>query len=129
MHLKGFSISRILPKEKSTVSTETIGVEGWRAVETLSQQSNSSVKYKRRSDIQVMGMICFYILTKGEHPFGKTSDERTTNLQKGRPVDCREISNPAARELISWMLEHDIEKRPYVDEALKHPYLSGKQLH
>ena len=129
MHLTDFGMSRILSKRELTVNTETIGTKGWRPVETQSEQSNSSVKYKRRSDIQVMGMICFYILTKGEHPFGKTSDERTKNLQRGRPVNYGDISDHAARELISWMLEHDIKKRPHVEDALKHPYLSGKQLH
>ena len=79
-----------------------------------------------------MGMICFYILTKGKHPFGTKPEERENNLTDGRPVDYGEISNPSARELISWMLEQDIKKRPHVDEALNHPYLqeqSGKQLH
>ena len=129
MHLTDFGISRILPEGESTVSTETIGTKGWRPVETLSEQSNSKVKYKRRSDIQVMGMICFYILTKGKHPFGTKPHERETNQINGKAVDYGEITNPSARALISWMLEHDIEKRPYVDEALKDPYLSGKQLH
>ena len=132
MHLTDFGISRILPEEESTVSTETTGTKGWRAVETLPEQDKCRVKHRRRSDIQVMGMICFYILTKGKHPFGTTSEERENNLKNGRPVEYGEISNSSARELISWMLEQDIKNRPHADEALNHRYLqkqSGKQLH
>ena len=129
MHLTDFGISRVLPDGESTVDTVTIGTKGWRAVETLPEQPNCRVKHKRRSDIQVMGMICFYILTKGKHPFGTTSEERTKNLKDGKEVDYKEITNLSARELITRMLERDIKKRPHVEEALKHPYLSGKQLH
>ena len=126
MHLTDFGTSRILPEEESGVGTETIGAKGWKAVETLSEEPNCRVKHRRRSDIQVMGMICFYILTRGIHPFGSTPHKRTKNLRNGKPVDYDKIADRSARELISWMLERDIKKRPHVDKALKHPYLSGK---
>ena len=46
MHLTDFVISRIVPEGESTVSTETIGTKGWRAVETLPEQPNCRVKQR-----------------------------------------------------------------------------------
>ena len=81
------------------------------------------VKYKRKSDVQVVGMLCYYILTRGQHPFGLAEYDRVKNLLENNPVGLTTLSNPIARDLISWMLQHKIEDRPYVAEALTHPYL------
>lgn len=49
------------------------------------EDENRNVVYKRRSDIQVAGMLAFYVLTKGKHPFGDISYERPMNIRAGRP--------------------------------------------
>ena len=67
-------------------------------------------------------MVAFYTLTKGEHPFGEKPD-RQRNLLDGNPVYLVKMEDPAAKDLISWMLKHDPEDRPTAREALKHPYL------
>ena len=59
-------------------------------------------------------MICFYILTKGEHPFGGRND-RVANIAKGDPVYLDNLSD-----------SNDINKRPYVEEALRDPYLQHR---
>ena len=71
-------------------------------------------------------MVAFYILTKGEHPFGEEPD-RQRNLLDGNPVYLDNLKDPAARDLISWMLNHDPKDRPSAKEALKHPYLQSKK--
>ena len=71
-------------------------------------------------------MIAFYILTKGEHPFGEGPD-RERNLLDGNPVYLDNLEDLAAKDLISWMLSHDPKKRPSAKEALKHPYLQSKK--
>ena len=72
-------------------------------------------------------MVAFYILTKGEHPFGKKPD-RLRNLLDGKPVGLDKLKDDAAKDLIYWMLSHDPKHRPAAEEALKHPYLqSAKQ--
>ena len=67
-------------------------------------------------------MVAFYTLTKGEHPFGEEAD-RQRNLLDGNPVYLDKLKDPAAKDLISWMLKHDPKDRPTAKEALKHPYL------
>ena len=67
-------------------------------------------------------MVAFYVLTKGEHPFGEKPD-RLRNLLEGKPVGLDKLKDDAAKDLISWMLNHDPKDKPSADEALKHPYL------
>ena len=72
-------------------------------------------------------MVAFYIVTKGEHPFGEEPD-RHRNLLDGNPVYLHKLKkDPAAKDLISWMLSHDPKDRPSAQEALKHPYLQPKK--
>ena len=71
-------------------------------------------------------MVAFFILTKGEHPFGEKPD-RDRNLLDGNPVYLDKVKDPAAKDLISWMLNHDPKKRPAAQEALKHPYLQSEK--
>ena len=67
-------------------------------------------------------MICFYILTKGEHPFGGPAD-RLANIAKGDPVYLHMLSDSTAKRFVSWLIRHDINERPYVEEAFDHPYI------
>ena len=71
---------------------------------------------------QVTGIVAFYIVTNGKHPFGEEPD-RQRNLIDGNPVYLSKLKDPAAKDLISWMLSHDPTERPSAVEALKHPYL------
>ena len=66
--------------------------------------------------------MAFYILTKGEHPFGEKPD-RLRNLHDAKPVGLDTLKDDAAKDLIAWMLSHDPNDRPSAEEALKHPYL------
>ena len=133
MVLADFGISRLLPKEDTTYKSGVSGSEGWMAVESLPTEDDDEdkfsyevikVRYKKESDIQVVGMICYYVLTKGKHPYG-IRIFRTSNIAKGN-FDLKDLSDDSdscARDLITWMLQHDPAERPDVHQCLKHPYL------
>ncbi len=67
-------------------------------------------------------MVSFYVVTKGEHPFGEKR-YRLDNLLTGQPVGLDALKDPVLKDLLFWMLSHDLKDRPSAEEALKHPYL------
>ena len=66
--------------------------------------------------------MAFYIVKKGEHPFGEER-YRLDNLLDGNPVGLDTLDDPVLKDLLSWMLNHDPRDRPSAEEALSHPYL------
>ena len=119
--LADFGISRILPEGKNTHASLARGHDHWRAAESYPSTKCPS-RYKKESDIQTAGMVLFYIVTKGEHPFG-SEVYRASNLVNGNPVGLSCIEDEAVKDLIEWMLSHNPEERPSAEEASKHPYL------
>ena len=88
------------------------------------------MKWSRKSDIQVAGILAFYIYTKGSHPFGEALFERMSNLRDNKPVGLGKLScqdDAMIRDLLSQMLSQKVEKRPYAEEALKHPYFLSSE--
>lgn len=69
----------------------------------------------------MLGIVAFYIVTKGGHPFGEER-YRLDKLLNGNPVSLDTLEDPALRDLLSWMLSHDPNDRPSAEEALTHPY-------
>jgi serine/threonine-protein kinase/endoribonuclease IRE1 len=130
MVLADFGISRTLSTDETTYMSGLSGTEGWMAVESLPNEEDEDdylsyadvkVRYKKQSDIQVVGMLCYYVLTKGKHPYGKHI-HRNHNISKG-DFNLKDLNDPCAIDLITWMLQHDPVKRPNVHQCLKHPYL------
>ena len=73
-------------------------------------------------------MVAFYIVTEGKHPFGEAEHQILTNLPVANPVNLNMLDDhPLAKDLISWMLNHDPKDRPSAEEALQHPYLKSKE--
>ena len=72
-------------------------------------------------------MIAFYTLTKGKHPFGESKDDVHYNILSGNPVNLKDLKDPLAKDLVSWMLTHARKDRPSAEDALKHPYFMSEQ--
>ena len=125
MRLADFGISRKLNYNQTTITTGSKGTLGWMAAESLPKEGEMEGRFKRKSDIQVVGMISFYILTKGEHPFGDMYryQGRISNILHGKPVHLKKLTNTRARKFVKWLIQRDPKNRPYAEEALKDPFL------
>ncbi|KAH6896043.1 hypothetical protein B0T10DRAFT_587666 [Thelonectria olida] len=132
------------------------GTTGWRAPELLldddaresgqmevrqmefSNQSGSNsilvgdnMPHNRRAtraiDIFSLGLVFFYVLTNGSHPFD-CGDRymREVNIRKGnynlRPLDALGDFAYEAQDLISMMLHADPKKRPSAKDVMSHPF-------
>ena len=126
MRLTDFGISRVLNEDETTVHTDAKGTGGWMAaevIETINQVGKG--RLKKKSDIQPAGMIAFFILTKGGHPFGSTLYDRMTNIKNGNPVNLDNLDDLDARQFVSRLISHMIPDRPYAHEALLHPLMDN----
>ena len=123
MRLADFGISRVLNEEETTVRTGAKGTRDWMPAEVIEVIGKEEVgRFKKKSDVQVAGMIAFFILTKGEHPFGPAL-ERMLNISKGNPVNLDMLHDLQVRKFISWLICHNIDDRPYVTQALADPFM------
>jgi serine/threonine-protein kinase/endoribonuclease IRE1 len=123
MRLADFGISRVLNEEETTVHTGAKGTRDWMPTEVIEVINKEEMgRFKKQSDVQVAGMIAFFILTKGEHPFGPAL-KRMRNISKGNPVNLRMLRDRQVRKFISWLISHNIDDRPYAAEALADPFM------
>ncbi|KAI4808201.1 hypothetical protein KUCAC02_000266 [Chaenocephalus aceratus] len=121
--LADFGISRRLPKDQTTCLTDKAGTRCWMAKETLSEKHNTKIGYKSNSDIQVAGMVIYYVLSGGHHPFGDISYECECehNIVKGN-YTLEHVQDVLAKDLIERMIDAEPKNRPKVEECLKHPF-------
>ena len=125
MKLADFGISRVLIEDETTFYTDPKGTQGWMPAEVIKAKNQGIPgRYKKKSDVQAAGMIAFFILTKGKHPFGDHLHARLVNIEKGNPVNLHILEDFEARDFISWLIRHNIDDRPYVDQALEHPFMA-----
>ena len=129
MRLADFGLSRVLNDDETTVQTHGKGTDEWMAPEVIEARNEEEKgRYKKKSDVHAAGMISFFILTKGEHPFGGKY-VRMANILRGKPLDLEILYDLVAKQFISWLIQHDIHDRPYADEALKHPFLNQVKIY
>ena len=123
MRLADFGISRVLNEEETTVLTHAKGTRDWMPTEVIEAINKEEMgRFKKKSDVQVAGMIAFFISTKGEHPFGSVL-ERMINISKGNPVNLDMLHDLQVRKFISWLISHNIDDRPYAAEALENTFM------
>ena len=125
MRLADFGISRVLKEDETTVQTDGKGTEGWMSAEVIESRNQGICgRFKKKSDVQVAGMIAFFILTKCKHPFGLSLYDRMTNILNGNPVSLDTLVEHEARSFVSWLIRHNINDRPYAHEALSHSFFN-----
>ncbi|XP_067257452.1 probable serine/threonine-protein kinase irlE [Chanodichthys erythropterus] len=116
--LADFGISRRLKQGETTIQTRIAGTRCWKAKETIKEEVNTG--YKRSSDIQVAGMLVYYILSGGHHPFGEDVDCEYKILQGKYSLE--HLDDDLAKDLVEWMINENPEERPTVEQTLAHPF-------
>ncbi|KAH9454485.1 hypothetical protein Pst134EB_014565 [Puccinia striiformis f. sp. tritici] len=85
----------------------------------------SSHRLTRSIDIFSLGCIYYYILTKGDHPFGSRY-EREMNILKDEicleQLDGLDEEAFEAQQLIRSMIKSNPKERPTAEEVLQNPY-------
>ncbi|KAK7938489.1 hypothetical protein WMY93_001815 [Mugilogobius chulae] len=117
--LSDFGISRRLLKGQTTLRTASAGTKCWMAKETLIEE-DSGTPYKANTDIQVAGMLIYYILSGGHHPFGDRIRCEGNILDGKYSLD--HVEDEMAKDLIEWMISEEPRNRPSVDKCLSHPF-------
>ncbi len=126
MRLSDFGISRILDDGETNVYTDAKGTRDWMPAEVIEAlNKREKVQFRKKSDVHVVGMISFFILTKGEHPFGSLSLGCMSNILRGVAVNLGKLHDRVAREFVVWLINRNVSRRPYAQEALAHPFLVG----
>ncbi|XP_041634841.1 uncharacterized protein LOC121504224 [Cheilinus undulatus] len=117
--LADFGISRRLPKDQTTYRTGAAGTKCWMAKEALVEDGD--IPYKSSTDIQVAGMLIYYILSRGHHPFGDRIRQCENNIEAGR-YTLSHVEDVVAKDLIERMINEEPGARPTVEECLSHPF-------
>ncbi|XP_076021930.1 uncharacterized protein LOC143012605 [Genypterus blacodes] len=123
--LADFGISRRLQSGQTTQLTSSRGTRCWMATETLGRGRETDIPYKRSTDIQVAGMLVYYILSDGKHPFGE-GIRCEVNILDGK-YNLDSVEDVVAKDLIEWMIDAEPSKRPRVEECLSHPFFWDKK--
>ncbi|XP_034085047.1 uncharacterized protein LOC117554654 [Gymnodraco acuticeps] len=119
--LADFGISRRLPKDQTSYRTSRAGTRCWMAKETLSEEDDTKIPYKPNCDIQVAGMVIYYILSGGHHPFGDKPHKCENNIDEGN-YTLDHVRDVLAKDLIEWMIDAEPKNRPKVEECLRHSF-------
>lgn len=104
-------------------SFETLGAggsPGWQAPEQLIARTGGNARLTASVDIFSSGMLIYYCLTGGKHPYGESFDRDGAIMKDAKnlvPVE----GMPCALNLISAMLSTEAENRPTSEEVLEHP--------
>ncbi|CAB3985888.1 serine threonine- kinase endoribonuclease IRE1-like isoform X2 [Paramuricea clavata] len=127
MRLANFAISRVLKEDEATDFTDPKGTPNWMPAEVIeSINRNEKCRFKKKSDVQVAGMIALFISTQAKHPFGFSPD-CMGNILKGNPVNLGNLDDLHARQFITRLISHEINDRPYAHEALEHSFLNNNR--
>ncbi|XP_051940665.1 serine/threonine-protein kinase/endoribonuclease IRE1 isoform X2 [Hippocampus zosterae] len=100
-----------------------LGTEGWIAPEML--QNVPASKLTAAVDIFSAGCVFYYVVSRGQHPFGETL-MRQMNILSGKYSLSQLMDtiheDVVAEDLIKQMISADPESRPSSARVLKHPF-------
>ncbi|XP_063060697.1 serine/threonine-protein kinase/endoribonuclease ire-1-like [Engraulis encrasicolus] len=126
VRLADFGISRTLDPDQSTIETDKAGTKCWEATEIVAK--SVGWRYKRSTDIQVAGMLVYYILSGGHHPFGDDFHCQA-NIADGK-YSLDPLMDEEAKDLVESMINPFNPKlRPRIYDILEHPFFWDENRH
>jgi len=99
-------------------------VRCWVASDIISSKNHKQDLFTESSDISSLGMLFYYISTKGGHPYGDlphSTDTCLANLQRGTYNLKAVQGNPFTHHIIKNMLFKEPEKRFKLNQVKSHP--------
>jgi serine/threonine protein kinase len=96
----------------------------WRPADER-DDANSKLKPTKEGDIFNLGCFFYYIITGGQHPFGR-SGQRISFIANNL-YDLSGCRDELLQKLINRMISHDSTKRPTSSNLIRHPYLWKKE--
>ncbi|XP_010033600.3 serine/threonine-protein kinase/endoribonuclease IRE1a isoform X2 [Eucalyptus grandis] len=122
--LSDMGITKCLPEDKFSLESPATGCGslGWQAPEQLLHEHQT-----RAMDMFSLGLVLFFCITRGRHPFGKLQ-ERCINIENNKKDLFRVEFIPEVHDLISRLLEWDYKLRPKASEVLCHPFFWSSEI-
>jgi len=104
-------------------------IQCWLPTEILKCKHKKDDNFTEKSDISCLGMLFYYMLTEGGHPFGDPSssaDICIANIHRGSYNLKILFSDPFSHHLVQNMLFKESEKRFNLNQVMSHPYFVEK---
>eukprot|EP01134_Creolimax_fragrantissima_P006836 CFRG6836T1 len=114
--ISDFGLCKLLPDDKSSYATQVSGTQGWIAPEFLTHN-----RMTRAVDIFSAGCVLYYLVSGGEHPYGRPF-EREINIRNNKPDMFLLEGHCEIYDLISDMLLFNPSDRPSASQVLDHPF-------
>ncbi|KAL5017978.1 hypothetical protein ScPMuIL_003700 [Solemya velum] len=100
------------------------GTEGWIAPEMLNAQHRTTCSI----DIFSAGLVFYYVMTNGGHPYGDSLIRQSNILKRKYSLDGLPMTAFHVRHhLIESMINFDPSMRPTAKSILKHPFFWSKE--
>jgi serine/threonine-protein kinase/endoribonuclease IRE1 len=122
-------------RDGSKTALESINSEQHSSSDTglVSQDVLPSRRATRAIDIFSLGLVFFYVLTKGSHPFDRGDRYmREVNIRKGdyslEPLQVLGEEAHDAERLIASMIDSNPKMRPSASEVMTHPFFWTKKM-
>uniref|UniRef100_A0A6Q2WX73 Serine/threonine-protein kinase/endoribonuclease IRE1 n=1 Tax=Esox lucius TaxID=8010 RepID=A0A6Q2WX73_ESOLU len=121
--ISDFGLCKKIPEGRTSFSLRSgiPGTEGWIAPEVLLETPGNNPAV----DIFSAGCVFYYVVSRGQHPFGDTL-RRQANILGGEYCLTHFMEDMhddvIARDLIERMISSDPESRPSTSSVLKHPF-------
>jgi serine/threonine protein kinase len=101
----------------------SVGTQAWRAPEVV-HTSASSMLRTAKSDCFSMGLVFFFVLSKGTHPYSKSPTDISATIEaniNNPKFVIKKLASPIQQHLVAGLLRHDPSERLTSAQVVNHP--------